>query len=114
MNIRRGDVVWANLAPTVGKEQTGRRPVLVISTNTYNDLVEDLAIVVPITSVNRNWSNHIRVDSGILDKESFIMTEQIRTVSRKRLTTTAGKVSHKTLHEVMIWVDDFLTSKNHY
>jgi mRNA interferase MazF len=111
MNIKRGDVVWANLSPTVGKEQTGHRPVLVISNNIYNDLVRDLAIVIPITSVDRGWSNHVKVDSGILGKTSFIMTEQVRTISRRRLTTVAGSISHKTLREVVVWLEDFLVQQ---
>jgi mRNA interferase MazF len=108
MNIKRGDIVWVNLSPTIGREQTGHRPALVISTDTYNNLVEDLAMVMPITSVKRGWSNHIKVDAGILEKTSYIMTEQIRTISRQRLTSVAGKISPKTLREVLVWAEDFI------
>jgi mRNA interferase MazF len=48
LDVRRGDVVWVELDPTVGHEQAGRRPALVISEDRFNRVV-GLAFVVPLT-----------------------------------------------------------------
>ncbi|MER7523629.1 type II toxin-antitoxin system PemK/MazF family toxin [Microbacterium oxydans] len=68
-----------------------------------------LAIVLPITTTDRGWPNHVVVDepSG-LDLPSWIMTEQPRTLSRDRLTGTAGEVTRECLASVRVWLGDFL------
>jgi mRNA interferase MazF len=104
-----GDVVWAAPDPTVvGREQSGRRPALVVSGNDYLDVVESLVIVVPITSVDRGWPNHIRVLGSDLAEASWAMTEQVRTISRERIVAGAGRVEAAVLAEVRGWIRDFL------
>ena len=75
----------------------------------YLDAVTTLAIVLPITTTDRGWPNHVVVDgpSG-LDLPSWIMTEQPRTLSRDRLTGTAGEVTEECLASVRAWLGDFL------
>jgi len=107
--LASGDVAWATLAPVRGREQGGHRPVLVLSSSEYHDAVTTLVIVAPITSVDRGWPNHVRVDgpSG-LDRPSWIMTEQPRTLSRDRLMSVSGHVSAETLRAVRTYISDFL------
>lgn len=109
LELLPGAVVWASLAPVRGREQGGHRPVLVVASAGYLDAVTTLAIALPITTVDRGWPNHVLVDgpSG-LDRPSWVMTEQPRTVSRERLTRVAGAVSPRCLAEVRIWLGDFL------
>ena len=105
----RGSVCWAALDPVRGREQGGRRPVLVVASQQYLDVVTTLALVVPVTSVDRGWPNHIplRGRTG-LGRSSWAMTEQIRTVSRDRLTEISGLVDDATLADVDVYLADFL------
>lgn len=109
LDLAPGVVAWASLEPVRGREQGGHRPVLVIASTGYLDAVTTLAVVLPITSIFRGWPNHIAVDgpSG-LERPSWIMTEQLRTLSRDRLTGIAGAVSPSCLSDVRVWLGDFL------
>lgn len=109
LDLAPGVVAWATLEPVRGREQGGHRPVLVIASNGYLDAVTTLVIVLPLSTVDRGWPNHIRVDGPIgLDQPSWIMTEQPRTLSRDRITGIAGRVSQGCLNEVRIWLRDLL------
>lgn len=109
LELAPGVVAWATLEPVRGREQGGHRPVLVIASTGYLDAVATLVIVLPISTVDRGWPNHIAVDgpSG-LDRPSWIMSEQPRTLSRDRLTGIAGRVSPGCLDAVRLWLGDFL------
>jgi mRNA interferase MazF len=109
MEYNPGDVLWANLDPVTGREQAGHRPVLVVSNASYNETVDTLLIVVPVTSVGRGWPNHIRLNGSTgLPADSWAMTEQPRTIARKRVTGKAGTVDTATLAAIRQWLKDFL------
>ncbi|MDR0848658.1 MAG: type II toxin-antitoxin system PemK/MazF family toxin [Propionibacteriaceae bacterium] len=96
-------IVWASFDPVTGKEQAGRRPALVISSDAYLSLVTDLVIVMPVTSRNRGWDNHVVVaPSDMLGKPSWIMTEQIRALSRQRIHQVVGSVTDECLSRVLL------------
>lgn len=86
MIIKRGDIYYANLDPTVGSEQNGIRPVLIISNNIGN-LHSSIIIVVPISSVMKKeyLPTHIFLNTESLLKNSVLMFEQIRTIDKCRL-----------------------------
>ncbi|WP_372432842.1 type II toxin-antitoxin system PemK/MazF family toxin [Arthrobacter tumbae] len=102
-------IVWASLESVRGREQGGHRPALIIASAGYLDAVTTLVIALPITTMHRGWPNHIPVEgpSG-LDRPSWIMTEQPRTLSRDRLTRIAGRVSADCLSTTRVWLGDFL------
>ncbi|WP_405218856.1 type II toxin-antitoxin system PemK/MazF family toxin [Agrococcus sp. Ld7] len=104
--LHPGLVCWTELDPSVGRERAGRRPVLIVSSRGFLKVVDALAIVVPVTSVDRGWPNHVALAS--LDRPSFAMTEQPRTVARSRLVGVAGRASRGELAEVRRWLGDFL------
>jgi len=103
-------VVWLDLEKVKGREQGGHRPALVIASNAYLATATTLAIVLPVTTVDRGWPNHIplRGKAVGLDQPSFAMTEQPRTVDRGRITSVAGRVDRTTLAEIDVWLRDFL------
>lgn len=104
-----GDVVWASLLPVRGREQGGHRPAVIASSNGYLRAVTTLAVIVPVTTVDRQWPNHIRLQGATgLDEPSWAMTEQLRTISRSRLTTVSGRVSQACLLEIRDWLATFL------
>ena len=106
---RRGAVLWAELDPVRGREQAGRRPVLVVASDAYLDVVETLTIVVPVTTVDRSWPNHVPLRGATgLTRPSWAMTEQPRTLDRARLLEVAGKADVQTMRDVDLWLRDFL------
>ncbi len=109
-DLRRGAVVWAELDPVRGREQSGRRPVLVVASDLYLQQADSLAIIVPATTTDRGWPNHVLLCGSDLALKSptYAMTEQPRTVTRERLFDTAGIVDTATMREVDRWLRDFL------
>ncbi|MCL2515815.1 MAG: type II toxin-antitoxin system PemK/MazF family toxin [Microbacteriaceae bacterium] len=109
LELAPGVVAWAALEPVRGREQGGHRPVLVVASAGYLDAVTTLVIALPITTTDRGWPNHVRVIGPAgLERPSWIMTEQPRTLSRDRLTGVAGMVSSECLASVRAWLGDFL------
>jgi mRNA interferase MazF len=107
-DLSSGEVVWVEPDPTVGREQSGRRPALVVAGSSYLQMVDSLALIVPITTVDRGWPNHVPILDVQLPHPSWAMSEQIRTVSRERIVGRAGRVDDGTLATVREWISDFL------
>ena len=74
----------------------------------YLEIVDTLAVVVPITTVDRGWPNHVEVIGAELERRSWAMSEQIRTISRERVVGRAGRADEATLVAVRAWIADFL------
>ncbi|QTE31214.1 type II toxin-antitoxin system PemK/MazF family toxin [Pengzhenrongella sicca] len=106
--MTRGTVAWAELDGR-GHEQAGRRPVLIVASNAYLATITSLAVVLPLTTVDRGWPNHVlmRGRHG-LDRPSWAMTEQVRTISRARIVGAAGVVDAASLRDVDVYLRDFL------
>ena len=98
----RGEVWMVDLDPTRGHEQSGRRPGLVVSVDLFNHGPADLVVLVPITSKAKGIPFHVEVNppEGGLKQKSFIKCEDVRSVSRQRLTRKIGAVSRQTLDAV--------------
>src|SRR5262245_35481028 len=101
-----GDLVWVSPKVVVGREHGGRRPALVVAGADYLAIVDTLALVVPITTTDRGWPNHVPVRGGSLDRPSWAMTEQVRTISRERIVAHAGRADAVTLAAVRVWLRD--------
>jgi len=99
---RRGEIWLADLRPTRGREQTGRRPVLVVSVDFFNAGPADLLVVLPLTSTLRDIPLHVKIDKGDggVRKESVILCEAIRSISKDRLVSKWGTLSREALAEV--------------
>jgi mRNA interferase MazF len=98
----RGDVWTAKLDPTIGHEQGGVRPSLIVSEDILNRSPAGLVIVAPITGSDRGIVAHVRIPSGEggLAKRSVILTDQVRAISIERLGRRLGGVSSATMAEV--------------
>jgi len=101
-DILRGEIWLVNLDPTLGREQAGTRPALIISENLFNQSHAELVIVIPITSQNRNIRSHVRIAKGEsgLSLESFAKCEDVRSIAKQRLTKRLGKVSKPVIESV--------------
>jgi mRNA interferase MazF len=100
--MRRGEIYYADLSPTVGSEINKRRPVLIVS-NEANNRAANTLTVLPITSnVSRVYPFEILLpprDSG-LPKPSKAQAQQIRTIAKERLRGSAlGRLSAALMHK---------------
>jgi mRNA interferase MazF len=106
--------VWLVQLPdpenTVGREQAGTRSALVLSSYRFNSNELNLVVVVPITTANRPFPSHVPVRSpeGGLREDSFIMCEQVKSISNERLVREFGTVEETTMSKVEEIVADIL------
>jgi mRNA interferase MazF len=99
----RGEIWVADLHPTRGHEQAGARPVLVISTNTFNHGPADLVFVLPLTSTDRRIPLHVPIDppEGGVSARSYILCDALCSIAKDCLgPRTSGSVSAATLRKV--------------
>ncbi len=98
----RGEIWLVALDPTVGREQAGTRPALVVSDDLFNQSHAELIVILPITSKNKGIRSHVAVSppEGGLNVSSYIKCEDVRSISIQRLGRRLGKVTPKTMDEV--------------
>lgn len=104
VEIMRGDIFFADLGDDniVGSEQRGQRPVLIIQNNTGNKFSPTIQVAVITSQLSKaKLPTHVEVgcSQGLL-VDSVILTEQIKTIDKQRLTTYIGKLDTKTLRKV--------------
>jgi mRNA interferase MazF len=102
INCHRGEVWFVDLDPAKGREQTGRRPCLIVSDDDLNRSRADLVIVIPITSNHKQVPSHVELlpPDGGLKLRSFIKCEDLRSISTDRLIKVMGHVNRATLDKV--------------
>ncbi len=103
MNIKRGDIFYADLSPVVGSEQGGIRPVLIVQNDVGNKF-SPTVIAAAITSqqAKAKLPTHIQLGAqncGLL-KDSVVLLEQIRTIDKKRLKEKMGCLSPQAMIQV--------------
>ncbi len=87
--MKRGEVYWVNLDPTMGSEVKKLRPAVILSPDEMNRNLS-VVIVAPITSSTKPWPT--RAEITLSGKSGQIMLDQIRTVDKSRLTKRIAKV----------------------
>lgn len=109
--ILRGDIYWANLNPTVGHEQAGLRPVLILSRDVFNKH-SGTVIAVAITSQPQKagFPLTLELSSTKLPKQSWVKISQIRTLSIKRLGKKIAKATDKELALVVEGLNEIIIS----
>jgi mRNA interferase MazF len=95
MTYRMG-IFLADLNPVVGSEQKGKRPVLVVSDEDFNQVMP-VVTILPITSLKKGrriYPNEVLIPKGTggLTADSIILAHQIRTISKTRLSKSLGAV----------------------
>ena len=109
--VLRGDILWADLSPTVGSEQAGSRPVVVLSENVFNDR-SGTVIAVAVTSQEprARFPLSMEITSTKLPKRSWVKISQIRTLSVQRLGSRLGHLSPEELARVFEGLNEILGS----
>jgi mRNA interferase MazF len=104
--VKRGEVHWADLIPRSGSEQTGRRPVVILSNDGFNQTPGwRSVIVIPIStsaSQGRRGPTVVEIPAGAggLPKSSFAVCHQVTTLDRAKLTKRIGVLPDQVLGEV--------------
>jgi mRNA interferase MazF len=108
MNIKRGDIYYADLSPVIGSEQGGLRPVLIVQNdigNRYSPTVIAAAITSKVSKTKLPTHIEVFADKYGLARDSVILLEQIRTIDKKRLKEKMGHLDD----DVMNRVNDAIT-----
>lgn len=107
MNVKRGDVFYADLSPVIGSEQGGVRPVLVIQNDIGNKYSPTIIVAAITSQINKaKLPTHVEISAPEygLPKDSVVLLEQVRTIDKKRLREKIGRFND----EMMVKVDDCL------
>ena len=101
--IKRGDVYWADLQPTVGSEQGGVRPVMILQ-NDRGNYFSSTVIIAPMTvrTGKHNLPIHATVYAGEagIERKSVVLLEQIRTLDKRRLREHMGRLDEAQMQRV--------------
>ena len=101
--ITRGDIFYANLDGTIGSEQSGIRPVIVVQ-NDVGNKYSPTTIIVPLTKKVRlkiNQPTHFWINPfGNIRFDSIVLTEQIRVIDKSRLKEKIGVMNDKAMQEI--------------
>ncbi len=97
MEVKRGDIYYADLSPVLGSEQGGVRPVLIIQNdvgNKYSPTV--IASAVTSSMTKAKLPTHIEIKRGQygMTKDSVVLLEQLRTLDKRRLKTKIGQIDN--------------------
>ena len=97
--VKRGEVYWVNLDPTVGTEIKKTRPCLIVSPDDLNGTLPRV-IVAPLTSKGQALGCRPEVD--LVGKKTRVLLDQIRTIDKQRLLGKMGEINHMLWHPVLL------------
>ena len=107
--ILRGEIRWADLNPTRGKEQSGQHPVLILSHDVFNER-SGTVIAVALTSQppRAGFPLTLELTSPRLPKRSWVKISQIRTLATERIGNRLGRASPEELAQVLEGLNEIL------
>ena len=107
--ILRGEIRWADLNPARGHEQAGRRPVLIVSHDVFNER-SGTVIAVALTSQPQKagFPLTLELESKRLPKRSWVKISQIRTLSVERIGAQIGRVAAEELGQVIEGLNEII------
>ncbi len=99
MSARRGEVWLLDFGEPVGREQSGRRPAVVISADSLNESRAGIVVVIPLTTTYRGLPSHVEIDRGDsgLDEVSYAKCEDVKSVFEQRLIGRLGVVGDEVM-----------------
>lgn len=101
--MRQGEIWFADLNPTKGSEEAGKRPVVIVSGDTLNDALP-IVIVVPVTSKIKSYPTCVLLLAGKMNglkKDSEAIPFQVRAIAKKRLAKRIGSITEEELREIL-------------
>jgi mRNA interferase MazF len=107
--ILRGEIRWADLNPTKDLEQSGKRPVLILSHDVFNERSGTvIAIAVTSQSQKAGFPLTLELKTGKLAKHSWVKISQIRTLSTERIGKLIDKLSQEELSQVIEGLNEII------
>jgi mRNA interferase MazF len=102
VSAHRGELWLVDFGEPIGREQSGRRPAVVVSADPLNESRAGVAIVVPTTTTPRGLPSHVEIDptSSGLDELSYAKCEDVKSISEQRLIAQLGAVSDVVMLEI--------------
>jgi len=109
--ILRGEIRWADLNPTIGREQSGERPVLILSQDVFNER-SGTVIAMALTSQEQRAGFPLthEIQKSRLPKRSWVKISQIRTLSTERIGRKVGSVDPEELDHVIEGLNEIIGS----
>lgn len=107
--ILRGEIRWADLNPAIGREQSGERPVLILSHDVFNDR-SGTVIAMALTSQEQRAKFPLthEMESARLPKRSWVKISQIRTLSTERIGKKLGTVAPEDLAHIVEGLNEII------
>lgn len=107
--ILRGEIRWADLNPTVGREQAGERPVLILSHDVFNER-SGTVIAMALTSQQQRAGFPLthEISKPRLPRRSWVKISQIRTLSTERIGKKIGNVDPEELAHVIDGLNEII------
>jgi mRNA interferase MazF len=99
------DVFLVNLDPTIGHEIKKTRPCVIISPNEMNYEIGTI-IIAPLTTKSHKYPTRVKLN--FLEKEGWVILDQIRTIDKARLVKKLGKIGQKTIKEIKKIISEML------
>jgi mRNA interferase MazF len=107
--ILRGEIRWAYLSPARGREQTGLRPVLILSHDVFNERSRTvIAIAITSQPQKAGFPLTLELKTGNLPKRSWAKISQVRTLSTERMGKLIGKLSQEELTQVIEGLNEII------
>jgi len=107
--ILRGEIRWADLNPTKGREQSGLRPVLILSHDVFNERSGTVIAVALTSQPQRAWFPlTLELKTGDLPKQSWVKISQIRTLSVERIRKVIGRASQEEMAQVIEGLNEII------
>lgn len=106
--MKQRDIWFADLSPTKGSEQSGVRPVVIVSGDSMNDNT-GLCLVCPLSSKIKNYPATILLPKSItngLTTDSEVLIFQMRVVTQQRFLTKIGRISATQLEDIVRELND--------
>lgn len=107
--VLRGEIRWADLTPGRGHEQTGRRPVLILSHDIFNER-SGTAIVMAITSRPQQAGFPLtqEIRAAGLPKRSWVKMSQVRTLAVERIRKRIGRLAPEEMAQILAGLDEII------
>jgi len=109
--VKQGEIWYADLSPVVGREQSGRRPVVITSGNMLNQNLP-VVIVMPLTTKIKNYKGNPVLEPSKengLKQQSEVLVFHVRSVSQDRLVKRVGQVTKAEVNLALKTLNDIMT-----
>ena len=107
----QGEIWYAHLDPVKGSEQSGYRPIVIISGNLLNQYLP-VVICFPLTTKIKNYKGNLVLQPDAINnltQASEVLTFHVRSVAKERLQKKIGKLTEEQIHSLKQYLNEILT-----